>query len=70
MAKRFRWTRKTYLHAHHLARVMDIYRDGPEILRRYRELWAGRDDWRQDPLTVPLRTRLQARKDFDDEIPF
>lgn len=60
--KRFRWSRRTYRHAHHLSRVVGMYDSGPEILQRYRALWAGREEWRRDPLTTPLSIRLEFHK--------
>lgn len=67
MSKKFRWSRKTYRHAHHLSRVISMYDDGPEIVKRYRELWATREDWRPDPLLTPLAIRLDI---FKYGIPF
>lgn len=70
--RRFRWSRKTYRHADHLARLLARYMDLPDhppaILRRYWALWE-RHRQSDDPLLVPLGCRLATFKD-DDEIPF
>ncbi len=67
--KRFRWTRKTYKHADHLARFYsrhpyELPDNPPRALRRYRELWE-RHPQRDDPLLVPLQWRHPG-----DDIPF
>lgn len=60
MSKRFRWTRKTYMKARALARLMrrlEPLPDCPDLLRRYFELWA-RHEQHDDPLLTHIQTRL------------
>ena len=73
--KRFRWTRTTYKHAHHVARLLNRFLDMPdhmpEPVRLYIKLW---DNYRashpfRDPLEEPLYWRLDRFKG-GDEIPF
>ena len=69
---RWRWTRKTYRHAHSLSRLLSRYMylpdHPPAIVRRYWDLW-DRHRHGDDPLLVPLGVRL-ARFGGDDDIPF
>lgn len=70
--RRFRWTRKSYRHAHQLARLLSRYLDLPDhppaIVRRYWELWARHPQF-DDPLLTPFlwRSSVMART---DEVPF
>lgn len=70
--RRFRWNRKTYRQAHHLARLLARYimpDQPPAILRRYWELWERqRQRSEADPLEDPLYLRLARFK--GDDIPF
>ena len=69
--RRFRWTRKNYRQAHHLARLMSRFRDLPDepppLVQRYFDLWEGRRDT-TDPLSRVLSYRLMVFK--GDDIPF
>lgn len=69
--KRFRWTRKKYREADHLARFFARFfhylpHEKPALLERYFELWE-RHPQGKDPLTEPLDWR---RWKVSDEIPF
>lgn len=67
---RFRWTRKAYRRAHHLARLLALFYDlpaRPELVQRYLDLWE-RHPAAEDPLAVPLDRRLASFK--GDDIPF
>lgn len=72
MRRRFRWTRKTYKHAHQLARLLSRYLDLPDhppaIVRRYWELWEHHPE-KDDPLLIPLAQRL-ALHQGDPDVPF
>jgi hypothetical protein len=72
MAKRFRWTRKTYRQAHHLSRLLNRFEfpdDQPAIVAKYFELWNRYwQDHGRDPLNEPIFLRLERFK--GDEIPF
>lgn len=74
MSRRFRWSRKTYRKAHHLARLLDrmgFYSpQTPTLLRRFWELWEQHPTGR-DPFDTPVRCRLNAfKRGEDDDIPF
>lgn len=66
--KRFRWTRRKYRHAQHLARLLNRWNvmpdSMPDIVRRYFDLW---EEYREtgDPLMTPLRFRYDR-----EDIPF
>ncbi len=61
MRSRFKWNRKTYKMASHLARLINRFdhlpSQQPEILRRYFELW-DRHPQREDFLLTPVKQRL------------
>lgn len=72
MRREFRWTRAGYKKAHQLARFFEGWRElpynPPPLLQRYWDLW---DQYLQldDPLTTPVRQRLEYRLS-DADIPF
>ncbi|MCU7372801.1 hypothetical protein PEC18_18540 [Paucibacter sp. O1-1] len=70
---RFRWTRKSYKHAHWLARFMGRHlyelHHQPNLLRRYFELWE-RHPQKDDPLKRLVQFRLEERRWQDDGLPF
>ena len=72
MRHRFRWTRKSYKHAHQLARLLSRHMDLPDhppgIVRRYWDLWE-RQPTIPDPLSIPLQRRLELFRG-DSDIPF
>jgi len=75
MARRFRWTRKSYERAHHLARLVNRMQylpdEPPALVQRYFDLWAEHErkcDYARDPLTESLDYRLSRFK--GDDIPF
>ena len=66
----FRWNRKKYRRAAHLARfftrVIELPADPPQLLRRYFELWEDHPQ-KGDPLLTPMRYRDHY---LGDDIPF
>jgi hypothetical protein len=69
--RRFRWTRKSYRRAHHLARLLvnipSVF-NAPPLVQRYHELWQRHPSY-DDPLKEGnLRWRLAMFK--GDDIPF
>lgn len=68
MATRFRWTRRKYMHAHHLARLLSRLDFplslAPAIVQRYWALWE-RHPALGDPLMQPPAYRYSR-----DDIPF
>jgi hypothetical protein len=72
--RRFRWTRDSYLMAHHLSRLLARFSElpfhQPYLLRRYWELWEQYPP-EEDPLLTPVSQRLQwVRDSNNDGIPF
>ena len=64
MPSRFKWNRESYERARRLARLLSRFYDlpeQPELLRRYFDLWA-RHQQNEDPLLVPVQTRLGWRQ--------
>lgn len=70
MAQPFRWTRERYRRAHHLNRLLPSLAFNVEAPFLVRQLWKLTEHQRPDPLETPLRVRLRARRDPDDDIPF
>lgn len=69
---RFRWTRKSFQHARHLARLLGNFRDLPDeppaVVRRYWKL-LERYPQRDDPLLTPFEWRPSVIARTDD-VPF
>lgn len=65
--RRFRWTRRKYRHANHLARLLSRFESlpltAPDIVQRYWALWERYPSF-GDPLRRPLAWR------HDPDIPF
>lgn len=67
---RFKWNRKTYRRAHHLARLLAHFPlpdDMPELLLEYYALWAKHPQCNDRLVTSSLRSRFLM---WRDDVPF